>query len=273
MTAISRARRRKREVANSGTASSISENNCLPRLTMFCQMRLTLHHFAMRPILWLPLSSALILILTGCANNGGTGNNPLGTGPFDSAGQLPRRMGQRSLEMEQTRQTQPTAAPATSCRSSPRTSNRRPMPTRSHRKAASYPPPSVPSEIEPPNRPIQNDGIRAQVSADQRPSAKPAARSHSDTSKAKSQVQDPSSKSKSTTKAKTTPKPTSSRRATTVHQLRSATICRYRHSARPTIFPATGQTAANRWSFPTQWHFGVGDPEAQRLSESIIPPR
>lgn len=41
----------------------------------------------MQKILWLPLSSALLLILTGCANNGGSsGNDPLGTGPFDAAG-------------------------------------------------------------------------------------------------------------------------------------------------------------------------------------------
>lgn len=53
---------------------------------MFCQIRLTLHHSAMQPNLWLPPSCALILILTGCANKGGAGNDPLGTGPFDSAG-------------------------------------------------------------------------------------------------------------------------------------------------------------------------------------------
>ena len=40
----------------------------------------------MQTILWLPFSCALILILTGCANKGSTGNDPLGTGPFDSNG-------------------------------------------------------------------------------------------------------------------------------------------------------------------------------------------
>ncbi|MCX6865312.1 MAG: hypothetical protein NTV46_03680 [Verrucomicrobia bacterium] len=42
----------------------------------------------MRPILWLPFSSVLILmLLNGCANNSGSaGNDALGTGPFDSAG-------------------------------------------------------------------------------------------------------------------------------------------------------------------------------------------
>jgi LysM repeat protein len=50
-------------------------------------MRWTLHHPAMQPILWLPISCALILILTGCANKGDTaGNNPQGTGPFDKDG-------------------------------------------------------------------------------------------------------------------------------------------------------------------------------------------
>ena len=46
------------------------------------------HHNAMRPILWLPFSSVLILmLLNGCANNSGSaGNAALGTGPFDSAG-------------------------------------------------------------------------------------------------------------------------------------------------------------------------------------------
>ena len=50
-------------------------------------MRGKLHDWPMQKILWLPMSSALLLILTGCANNGGTsGNDPLGTGPFDAAG-------------------------------------------------------------------------------------------------------------------------------------------------------------------------------------------
>lgn len=40
----------------------------------------------MRLILLLPFSCVLILILSGCANNGGSGNDPVGTGPFDSNG-------------------------------------------------------------------------------------------------------------------------------------------------------------------------------------------
>jgi LysM repeat protein len=41
----------------------------------------------MRPILWLPFSSALALILSGCASNdGSSANNGVGTGPFDSRG-------------------------------------------------------------------------------------------------------------------------------------------------------------------------------------------
>ena len=40
----------------------------------------------MQKIIWLPLSSALVLILSGCANNGTARNDPLGTGPFDSQG-------------------------------------------------------------------------------------------------------------------------------------------------------------------------------------------
>ena len=39
----------------------------------------------MQPILWFPFSCALILALTGCANNN-SNPDPLGTGPFDSAG-------------------------------------------------------------------------------------------------------------------------------------------------------------------------------------------
>ena len=49
-------------------------------------MALTVHHNAMQKIIWLPLSSALVLVLSGCANNGGARNDPLGTGPFDSQG-------------------------------------------------------------------------------------------------------------------------------------------------------------------------------------------
>lgn len=49
-------------------------------------MALTVHHYAMQKIIWLPLSSALVLVLSGCANNGGARNDPLGTGPFDSQG-------------------------------------------------------------------------------------------------------------------------------------------------------------------------------------------
>jgi LysM repeat protein len=46
-----------------------------------------LHHDRMRPILWLPFSSALALILSGCASNdGSSANNGVGTGPFDSRG-------------------------------------------------------------------------------------------------------------------------------------------------------------------------------------------
>ena len=53
-----------------------------------CQIRVMLHHSAMRPILWLPFSCAVILTLSGCANNGGSSSagGPSGTGPFDSQG-------------------------------------------------------------------------------------------------------------------------------------------------------------------------------------------
>lgn len=55
---------------------------------MFCQIRAMIHALAMRTILWLPVSSAVILTLSNCANNGGssTATNPTGTGPFDSQG-------------------------------------------------------------------------------------------------------------------------------------------------------------------------------------------
>ena len=47
-----------------------------------------LHHISMRPIHWLPFSSVLmLLLLNGCTNKSGSaGNDALGTGPFDSAG-------------------------------------------------------------------------------------------------------------------------------------------------------------------------------------------
>lgn len=54
---------------------------------MVCQSPAALHYSAMKPALWLPFSSALILILTGCASNDPSlANDPLGTGPFDSQG-------------------------------------------------------------------------------------------------------------------------------------------------------------------------------------------
>lgn len=41
----------------------------------------------MKPLIWLPLSCAATLVFSSCANNGSfAGNDPLGTGPFDSNG-------------------------------------------------------------------------------------------------------------------------------------------------------------------------------------------
>jgi LysM repeat protein len=41
----------------------------------------------MKPVIWLPFSCALILVLNSCTNSGSTAaNDPLGTGPFDSQG-------------------------------------------------------------------------------------------------------------------------------------------------------------------------------------------
>ena len=41
----------------------------------------------MKPLIWLPLSCAAVLVFNSCANNGSTaGNDPYGTGPFDANG-------------------------------------------------------------------------------------------------------------------------------------------------------------------------------------------
>ena len=41
----------------------------------------------MKPLFWLPLSCATVLVFNSCANNGSTsGNDPYGTGPFDANG-------------------------------------------------------------------------------------------------------------------------------------------------------------------------------------------
>lgn len=41
----------------------------------------------MKPLIWLSFSCAAALVFSSCANNGSTaGNDPLGTGPFDSRG-------------------------------------------------------------------------------------------------------------------------------------------------------------------------------------------
>lgn len=40
----------------------------------------------MKTVIWLPSLSALILFASGCADNNTAGNDPLGTGPFDSRG-------------------------------------------------------------------------------------------------------------------------------------------------------------------------------------------
>lgn len=41
----------------------------------------------MKPLIWLPLSCAAVLLFNSCANKGSTaGNDPLGTGPFDAQG-------------------------------------------------------------------------------------------------------------------------------------------------------------------------------------------
>ena len=50
-------------------------------------MRVRHHHWAMRPILWLPFSCAVLFTLSGCANmSDSAGSSPTGTGPFDSQG-------------------------------------------------------------------------------------------------------------------------------------------------------------------------------------------
>lgn len=79
---------RKAPLCKASSARSIShENNYFPQLTKFCQMREMPHARRMQKFFWLPFSSAVVLFLTGCANNGGlSGNDPVGTGPFDSAG-------------------------------------------------------------------------------------------------------------------------------------------------------------------------------------------
>jgi LysM repeat protein len=51
---------------------------------MFCQIRATTHHIAMKTALWFPACCTVMLILNGCAG-GGNPDGP-GTGPFDSAG-------------------------------------------------------------------------------------------------------------------------------------------------------------------------------------------
>lgn len=61
-----------------------SENNYLIRLTKFCHIRLTPHHTTMKPVLWLPSSCALFLLLNSCADK--TPDVGPGTGPYDSAG-------------------------------------------------------------------------------------------------------------------------------------------------------------------------------------------
>lgn len=54
---------------------------------MLCQILPTIHHLAMKSALWFSFSCALLLMVSGCANNNKTaGNDPLGTGPFDSRG-------------------------------------------------------------------------------------------------------------------------------------------------------------------------------------------
>jgi LysM repeat protein len=41
----------------------------------------------MKPLIWLPLSCATVLLFNSCANQGtSAGNDPLGTGPFDANG-------------------------------------------------------------------------------------------------------------------------------------------------------------------------------------------
>jgi len=53
---------------------------------MFCQIGRMIHHPAMKTVIWLPSLCLLILFVGGCTNNQTAGNDPLGTGPFDSRG-------------------------------------------------------------------------------------------------------------------------------------------------------------------------------------------
>jgi len=53
----------------------------------FPKWRRMIDQATMKPLIWLPLSCAAILIFNSCANQGSSaGNDPLGTGPFDANG-------------------------------------------------------------------------------------------------------------------------------------------------------------------------------------------
>jgi LysM repeat protein len=53
----------------------------------FPHWRQMIQQATMKPLLWLPLSCAAVLVFNSCAHNGATaGNDPLGTGPFDAQG-------------------------------------------------------------------------------------------------------------------------------------------------------------------------------------------
>jgi LysM repeat protein len=62
--------------------------NGLSQATRRCQTRQILHHSSMNSANWLPALSALVLILTGCTSTktSFSGNDPLGTGPFNRRG-------------------------------------------------------------------------------------------------------------------------------------------------------------------------------------------
>jgi LysM repeat protein len=53
----------------------------------FPEWRRMIDQATMKPLIWLPLSCAAVLLFNSCANKGSTaGNDPLGTGPFDAQG-------------------------------------------------------------------------------------------------------------------------------------------------------------------------------------------
>lgn len=118
----------------------------------------------MKPLIWLPLSCAAVLLFNSCANQGSTaGDDPLGTGPFDAQGNYREEWADDPTKWRRpgSRQTPPDDLPAVAANELPpanatplpATGSSSPKPGSSRPSTSSSPKPLVSSKPKPKPKP------------------------------------------------------------------------------------------------------------------------